>query len=259
MERHNRFENMVALISGAGDGIGRATARIFAKEGASIVCVDINGEALTSLASELEVDGSKLQTIEADVLDSDQVQRVLSVTLERFRKIDILVNIVGGSTIIKRGDARIDQLTSEEWDTIINFNLKGTFLCTQAFVQQMKKQGSGKIINLSSVSGHGVSNFSSSAYAAAKAGIMAFTKKISKELGPYGITCNAVAPGITLSDRIASKWLGLSKESRQDIIATIPLRRVAKPDDQAGVIAFLASKDADYITGVTIDVSGGQF
>ena len=124
---------------------------------------------------------------------------------------------------------------------------------------QMKKQGNGKIINLSSFAGHGVSDFSSSAYAAAKAGIMAFTKKVARELGPYGITCNAIAPGLTLSDRMRQRWAEASETHRQRIIASIPLKRVAQPEDQANAIAFLASEDADYITGVTIDVNGGQY
>jgi NAD(P)-dependent dehydrogenase (short-subunit alcohol dehydrogenase family) len=122
----------------------------------------------------------------------------------------------------------------------------------------MKAQGGGKIVNLSSIAGHGVSE-ASSAYATAKAGIMAFTKKVAREAGPYGITCNAIAPGLTLSDRIGRRWAERSEEDRRRRVESIPLRRVAQPEDQARVIAFLASEDADYVTGVTIDVSGGQY
>ena len=134
----------------------------------------------------------------------------------------------------------MDDLTLEEWDNVIQFNLRGTFLCTKAAVQQMKKQGGGKIINLSSMAGHG-STDTSSAYAAAKAGIMAFTKKVAREAGPYGITCNAIAPGLTLSDRIGLRWEQKSEQDKQLAIEEIPLGRIAQPEDQARVVAFLAS------------------
>ena len=122
----------------------------------------------------------------------------------------------------------------------------------------MKKQGSGKIVNISSTAGHSLGD-SSSAYATAKAGIMAFTKKVAREAGPYGITCNAIAPGMTLSERIAPRWEQRSEEDKQRSIEAIPLRRVSQPEDQAKAIAFLASTDADYVTGVTIDTSGGSY
>ena len=192
-----------------------------------------------------------------DVLDTQAVEKMVESIVTRFGRIDILVNAVGGSFIIGNSEALVDDLTLDEWDTVIQFNLRGTFLCTKAAVQQMKKQGGGKIINLSSRAGHGVSD-SSSAYAAAKASIMAFTKKVAREAGPYGITCNAIAPALTLSDRIARVWESRSEEYKQRAMETIPLRRPAQPEDQAKVIAFLASADADYVTGVTIDTSGGR-
>ena len=253
-----RFQNQVALITGAANGIGRATARILAEEGARLVAVDVNGPALASLAEEIEAAGGNITTMEVDVLDGQQVDVMMGSVVGSFGSIDILINAVGGSTIISNSAAHVDELTLEEWDNVIQFNLKGTFLCTSAAIKQMKKQGGGKIINLSSMAGHGSSD-SGSAYAAAKAGIMAFTKKVSREAGPYGITCNAIAPGLTLSDRIESRWEQKSDDERQRDIEAIPLRRLAQPEDQAKVIAFLASADADYITGVTIDVSGGRY
>ena len=248
-----RFQDKVAVITGCAKGIGRATARIMAGEGANLVAVDISGPDLAALAEEIEAAGRKIATMQVDVLDTQQVEGMVESIVARFGRVDILVNGVGGNTTRKH----VDDLTLEEWDGVLQFNIRGTFLCTKAAVQQMKKQGGGKIVNLSSRAAHGLSD-SSSAYALAKAGIMAFTKKVAREAGPYGITCNAVAPGLTLSDRITRIWEPRSEEDKQRAIEAIPLRRVAQPEDQAKVIAFLASADADYVTGVTIDTSGGQ-
>ena len=253
-----RFQDKVAVITGAADGIGRATSRILAGEGAHLVAVDINPAALAALAEEIETGGGNVTTMEVNVLDSQQAEGMVDSVVSSLGKIDILVNAVGGSTIIPNSRAAVDDLTLEDWDNIIEFNLKGTFLCTNAVIKRMKQQGSGKIINLSSVAGHGASD-TSSAYATAKAGIMAFTKKVAVEAGPYGVTCNAIAPGMTLSDRIARGWEQRSEEEKRRSIEAIPLGRPAEPEDQAKVIAFLASSDADYVTGVTIDVNGGQY
>ena len=259
----------MAVITGSASGIGRATARIMAGEGALLVAVDISAPDLAALAEELEAAGGNVTTMQVDVLDTQQVERMVDSIVNRFSRIDILVNAVGGSTTIvdtegmkaalipNNHQANVEDMTLEEWDKVIQFNLSGTFLCTKAAVPQMKKQGGGKIVNLSSRAGHGLSD-SSSAYVAAKAGIMAFTKKVASEAGPYGITCNAIAPGRTLSDRLVSIWEQKSEQDKQLFIEDIPLRRVAQPEDQAKVIAFLASADADYVTGVTIDMSGDR-
>ena len=171
--------------------------------------------------------------------------------------IDILVNAVGGSTIIAKPSGRIEELSFDDWQRIIDFNLNATFLCTNAVVPEMKRAGRGKIVNLSSIAGRGLSASSSSAYAAAKGGIIAFTRKLADELGPHGITINAIAPSLTLTERIRPHWDKRSAEDKAAMVARTPLRRVAEAADQAKVIAFLASSDADFITGVTIDVSGG--
>ena len=252
-----RFQNKVAVITAAASGIGKATARIMAGEGAHLVAVDINAPALAALAEEIEAGGGDVTTMEIDVLEGQQVEGLVDSLVTRFGRIDILVNAVGGSTIIPNSSAVVDELTLEEWDKIIQFNLRGTFICTNAVIKQMKKQGSGKIVNLSSQAGHSVGE-TSSAYVTAKAGIMAFTKKVAREAGPYGVTCNAIAPGTTLSERISPRWEQRTEEDRQHHIEAIPLRRVSQPEDQARVVAFLASADADYVTGVTIDTSGGS-
>ena len=253
-----RFQDKVAIITAAASGIGKATSRILASEGAHVVAVDVNTQALAALVDTIESAGGNISAIEANVLESQPVEELVDSVVNTFNKIDILVNAVGGSTIIQNSAASVDNLTLDDWDKVIQFNLRGTFLCTKAIIKQMKKQGNGKIVNISSDAAHSLGD-PSSAYVAAKAGIMAFTKKVAREAGPYGVTCNAIAPGTTLSERVGPRWEQRSEENKQQILEGIPLRRVAQPEDQAKVIAFLASGDADYVTGVTIDTSGGRY
>ena len=180
--------------------------------------------------------------------------------MEAHGKIDILVNAVGGSTVIPNYTAPVDELTLAAWDKIIEFNMRGTFLCTMTVVKQMKKQRRGKIVNISSEAAYGLTHETTTAYAVAKAGIEIFTKKVAREVGTFGITCNAIAPGLTLSERIlGGNWGEMSEEDKSRFNESIPLGRPALPEDQAKVIAFLLSQDADYVTGVTIDVNGGLF
>ena len=253
-----RFQDKVAIITAAASGIGKATSRILASEGAHVVAVDVNTQALAALVDTIENTGGNISAIEANVLESQPVEEFVDSVVSTFNRIDILVNAVGGSTIIQNSAASVDNLTLDDWDKVIQFNLRGTFLCTKAIIKQMKKQGNGKIVNISSDAAHSLGD-PSSAYVAAKAGIMAFTKKVAREAGPYGVTCNAIAPGTTLSERVGPRWEQRSEENKQQILEGIPLRRVAQPEDQAKVIAFLASGDADYVTGVTIDTSGGRY
>ena len=253
-----RFQDKVAIITAAASGIGKATSRILASEGAHVVAVDVNTQALAALVDTIESTGGNISAIEANVLESQPVEELADSVVSTFNRIDILVNAVGGSTIIQNSAASVDNLTLDDWDKVIQFNLRGTFLCTKAIIKQMKKQGNGKIVNISSDAAHSLGD-PSSAYVAAKAGIMAFTKKVAREAGPYGVTCNAIAPGTTLSERVGPRWEQRSEENKQQILEGIPLRRVAQPEDQAKVIAFLASGDADYVTGVTIDTSGGRY
>ena len=253
-----RFDKKVAIVTAAANGIGKATSKIFAKEGAQLVAVDINSEGLEELTKEIEDDGGTIIPVEVNVLENQPVNELAEFVISRFNKIDILVNAVGGSTIIPNSTSTVDNLSLDDWDKIIQFNLKGTFLCTSVIIKQMKKQGHGKIVNISSDAAHSMGD-PSSAYVAAKAGVMAFTKKIAREAGPYGVNCNAIAPSVTLSERVSPRWKQRSEKNKEQILQEIPLRRVSLPEDQAKVIAFLASEDSDYVTGVTIDTSGGRY
>ena len=253
-----RFRGRVAIITGGASGIGRAAACLMAAEGGELALVDLDAGAMSPVARTIEAAGGAVASIAADVLDEGAVERMVQTVLSRFGRVDILVNGVGGSTVIERSAAPVEELTLAEWEQVLAFNLRGTFLCTHAVIPQMKRQGSGRIVNLSSVAARGDSPRSGAAYAA-KAGIRALTRKLAIELGPYGITCNAVAPSMTLSERIERRlWRQRTPEEQKAIVEAVPLKRVSTPEDQAKVILFLASDDAAFVSGQTIEVTGGQ-
>jgi NAD(P)-dependent dehydrogenase (short-subunit alcohol dehydrogenase family) len=252
-----RFNDKVALITAAGNGIGRATAGIIGSEGGIVVAVDNDKGRVEAAVAAIRDAGGRADGRVADALDQAHVDETVAGVVRDFGRIDILVNAVGGSTIIPRPAATVDELSLADWQRLIGFNLDGTFLFCHAVAPHMKRQGGGKIVNLSSVAGRGISGSSSSAYAAAKGGIIALTKKLAQELGPFGVTVNAIAPSLTLTERIRPHWDRRTPEQQAQEVARTPLRRVAEARDQARVICFLASSDADFVTGVTIDVTGG--
>jgi NAD(P)-dependent dehydrogenase (short-subunit alcohol dehydrogenase family) len=252
-----RFDKKVSLITAGASGIGRATADIISAGGGTVVAVDTDKTRLDATLAAIQKAGGRAYGRQADALDPHQVEDVVKAVVSEHGRIDILVNAVGGSTIIPRPGASVDELTFAEWQRLIAFNLDGTFLFCQAVAPVMKRQGAGKIVSISSIAGRGLSESSSSAYAAAKGGIIAFTRKLAHELGPFGVTVNAIAPSLTLTERLRPRWDGWTEAQKADALARNPLRRVAEARDQARVICFLASADADFVTGVTIDVTGG--
>ena len=256
-----RFTNKVAVITAAANGIGRATAQIMVREGATVIVVDNHrarlDEAVPALGKIADKGPGRVEGKLVDALDAAAVDRLVADVARDHGRIDILVNAVGGSTVIDNPQATTEQLTFADWQKLIAFNLDGTFLFTHAVIPVMKRQRSGKIVNLASIAGRGLSVSSSSAYAAAKGGIIAFTRKLAHELGPEGINVNAIAPSVTLTERIRPHWEKRSQASQAEEIERTPLRRVAEAVDQANVICFLASADADFVTGLTIDVTGG--
>ena len=252
-----RFKDRVALITAGASGIGRATADIMAREGGIVVIADNNQGRLDTTVGTIEKAGGRAHGKLVDALDRSQVDRLVPAVAQEFGAIDILVNAVGGSTIIPQPGRPLEELSFEEWQKLIAFNLDGTFLFTHAVVPIMKRQKRGKIVNLASIAGRGLSLSSSSAYATAKGGIIALTRKLSLELGSYNITVNAIAPSLTLTERIRPHWNQRSPEAQAAEIERTPLKRVAEAVDQANVICFLASSDADFVTGLTIDVTGG--
>jgi len=252
-----RFKDKVALITAVGSGIGRATADIMAAEGAVIIGVDNDERRLAMAMEAMNMSGGRAIGRPCNALDEAEVNEVVDWAAKQYGSIDILVNAVGGSTIIEKPSAPLDELSFQDWQRLIDFNLSGTFLFCHAVAPEMKRRRSGKIVNLASIAGRGLSLSSSSAYSAAKGGIIAFTRKLSFELGPFGVNVNAIAPSRTLTERIRPRWNQQSPEDQAQEIERTPLRRIAEAADQAKVICFLASPDADFVTGLTIDVTGG--
>lgn len=253
-----RFEGKVALITAAGAGIGRATTEIIVREGGTVVAVENQQARLDAMVQALASQPGKVVPKCIDAMDEVQARLTVQEVADEFGHIDILVNAVGGSTIIPKPDVNIDEMPFDDWQKILNFNLSATFIFTNAVVPHMKAQKSGKIVNLASIAGRGTSFKSSSPYAVAKGGIIAMTRKLAFELGPHGICINAIAPSLTLTERLMPHWEVRDEDNQAAEVAKVPLGRIAVAEDQAKVIAFLASSDADFVTGQTIDVNGGQ-
>ncbi len=243
-----RFENQVAVVTGAGRGIGHAIAGRLANEGARVACVsrtEANAKKTADEINAMRADAAKYYAV--DVGDHAAVQKIGAQILQDFGKIDILINNAGMTR-----DGLAMRMSLEDWDSVINTNLRGAFSFTQVVLRAMVKRRSGRIINISSVSGI-MGNAGQTNYAASKAGLIGFTKSLARELAGRNITVNAVAPGFITTDMTA----GLSDKVKETLHAKIPLGKTGTPEDIANAVAFLASAEAGYITGQTLCVDGG--
>lgn len=244
-----RFENKIVLVTGAGRGIGASIAKRFASEGAEVIVnYSGNDEAAQKTVDEITATGGQAQKYKCSVNDSESAKVMIDEIIKEFGRIDILVNNAG---ITK--DGLMLRMTDEDFDRVIDVNLKGTFNCTKYVSKYMLKQKSGKIINISSVVGLS-GNAGQVNYSASKAGIIGITKSAAKELSSRGITVNAVAPGYVDTDMTKV----LSDNIRNEILKNIPLQRMGNVEDISNCVAFLASEDASYITGQVISVDGGM-
>jgi 3-oxoacyl-[acyl-carrier protein] reductase len=241
-------EPKVAIVTGAAQGIGKAIAFRLAQAGYQVVISDILIDAAQAVVKELEQQGFKALAVKTDVANSENVKNLMTTTIDAFGSIDVLVNNAG----ITRDNLSM-RMTEADWDVVLDINLKGSFLCAQAASKYMMKQKYGRIVNIASVSGL-LGTAGQANYASSKAGVVALTKALARELASRNITVNAVAPGFILTEMTGK----LPDKVKEEYLTQIPLGRAGTPDDVANAVKFLISEDAAYITGITIVVSGGM-
>jgi len=248
MSSSQRLAGKVSIITGGAQGIGLATALKFSREGATVVVCDIRQAAVDAAVAQCQEAGAKALGMVVDVTQREMVDAMVQQVLNQFGRIDVLVNNAGITQ-----DARLQKMTIEQFDRVIDVNLRGVFHCSQAVSDAMVKQGSGVILNASSVVGI-YGNFGQTNYAATKFGVIGFTKTWSRELGPKGVRVNAVAPGFVATPILST----IPDKVLQEMIDRVPLKRLGQPEDIANVYAFLASDDSAYINGAVLEVSGGM-
>jgi len=243
-----RLDGKVAIITGAGRGIGRAIALALARDGADVVVNDVDLQSAEAIADKVRAMGRRALPIKADVSVEEEVIKMVKTALKAFGKIDILVNNAAIFSSIS-----LEDITEEKWDKTMKINLKSVFLCSQAVMKFMKRQRSGKIVNIASLAGKVGGIVAGADYAASKAGVICLTKSLAKQLASYSINVNAVAPAWIETDMMKD-W---PRETKEAVLRQIPLGRFGKPEEVAEAVVFLASDGAGFITGATIDINGG--
>jgi 3-oxoacyl-[acyl-carrier protein] reductase len=245
-----RFSERVVIVTGAARGIGAAIATRFASEGASVVIADLDGEGADTMAGKLAETGANTLALAANIVQAEDRERLVAATLEAFGRIDVLVNNAG---LMQR--VAMQDVTYEVWHRTMQVNLDAAFFCSQIVLPVMRKRGQGRIVNISSMSARTGGQASPPHYATSKAGLVGMTKALARTVGEWGVTVNAVTPGI-IETEMTADW---PQEWRDRWLAEIPLHRFGTAEDVAAAVAFLASDDASYITGTTLDVNGGYF
>jgi 3-oxoacyl-[acyl-carrier protein] reductase len=252
-----RVQDRVAVVTGAANGLGRAIAQRLAEEGARVVLGDIDVEGLESTAANLTATSDTVLTVAGDLTEEEPAARLIQTAVERFGRLDILVNVVGGNRT-----AKIWEMTVENWDFVLRLNLRSTFLCTRYAVPHMMRQRYGKIVCISSGAREGTPWTAyyqgGSAYSAAKAGVHGFIRDVSMELAEYSINVNAVAPGPIETERVSTNLRHMNETVECSPNRMTPLGRLGQPVEVANAVLFLASDEATYITGHTVSVTGGR-
>jgi 3-oxoacyl-[acyl-carrier protein] reductase len=249
-----RLSGKVALITGAGSGIGRATALLFAKEGAKQVLSDVDQAALEAACEEVTSMGAEAVWVQGNVADGDDVRKMVDAALENYKKLDILINNAGinrDGLVARIKEGEIKTMGDDKWDPVIDVNLKGTFLCAQAAAIPMMESSYGRIVNTSSIGALG--NIGQANYSASKAGVIGLTKTLALEWARFNIHVNCVAPGATKTQMTED----IPEKIMEGLVRNIPLRRLAEPEEIASAHLFLVSDEADYITGQVLFVDGG--
>ena len=242
------LKDQVAVVTGAGKGLGKAIAEKFYEEGASVALWDIDLPVVKSVAASLDSSGRRAMAVKVDITDEEEVARAVSEVMNHFNRIDILVNNAGISR-----HKPIEEMSLELFESVLKVNLTGTFLCSRAVTPIMKKQGRGKMVNIASLGGRTGRPGVGVNYAASKAGVIGLTQTLARELGPAGIYANAIAPGSILTEQTAQ----YPREVFETWIAGRAIQKTGMPEDVANVAVFLASSRSDWVTGVTIDVNAG--
>ena len=244
-----KLKNKIAIVTGSGRGIGKSTVLELAKEGAKVVVSDIDIKECQNVCDEIKKIGSDAIAVKCDISKKSDVDAMIKKTMQKFQKIDILINNAG--VVLMKPFV---EMTEKDWDFVLDINLKGVFLCTNAVVKQMIKQKSGKIISVASIAGE-VGFMNTSAYCASKAGIINLTRELALELSPHNINVNAIAPGV-IATKMTEDMLK-DKKTKEVLLASTPLGRVGQPEEIGKAVVFLASDDSNFITGHTLVVDGG--
>lgn len=244
-----KLSNQVAIVTGAGQGMGAATAARLAHEGAAVVVSDINESKTARVAEEINNSGGRAISAKTDVTKEDEVASMVGCAIDTYGGVSILVNNAG---ILY--PTRIDNVTKAEWDQVLDVNLNGTFLCSKAVLPTMKQKGYGRIVNMSSSAGRSVSTLGGVHYTAAKAGVLGLTRAMAKEVAPFGITVNAVCPGLIDTEMVR---IECTPERIKSYEESFPISRLGTPEEVAQLILFLVT-DSKYITGASIDINGGD-
>jgi NAD(P)-dependent dehydrogenase (short-subunit alcohol dehydrogenase family) len=250
MAAHRSLDGPVALVTGGGQGMGRAVAATLAARGARLAINDIDADRAHRAVEELAADGAEARAVPADITSKAAVAAMVERTLAAFDGLHILVNNAG----ILYPTAVAD-MEEQEWDRVIDVNLKGTFLCAQAVLPAMTSAGWGRIVNFSSTAGKSVSTLGGAHYTASKAGVLGFTRHLAKEVAALGITVNAVCPGLIDTEMVRGT---VDAERARAYAEGFPIQRLGKPEEVADLVAFLASEEAAYITGAAVDINGGD-
>lgn len=250
MAERGRFDGRGVIVTGAGQGIGRAIAERFARDGGGVLAADLNGDAVETLASELRSAGLRAIGYRVDVTDPAAVRGMVARAVAEFGGVDVLVNNAG---VLRQ--SKIMATTPEEWDLVMAVNVKGVFLCSQAVHDSMVARGGGRIVHMASLAGRATSTLGGAHYSTSKAAVLGLMRHMAREWARDGITSNAVSPGMVDTPMARS---GADATRMAEIVADIPLRRLAEPSEIANLVCFLASDEAAYITGASVDIHGGE-
>jgi len=246
-----------AIVTGAARGMGFVIAKALYEEGARVAIIDIDEKGVMDAAQQVDSKSSRAIGRRVDVTNKAEISNLVKEIKKLWGSVDILVNNAGGAL---NTPYVLEQIEEKDWNLVVDVNLKGTFLCSQAVIPEMVKQKGGVIVNISALAGHWRASLAGVQYVAAKAGVEGLTRQLAYDWGKYGIRVNAVAPTVTLTgDRVKGLWEEKSGEEKKKVLSDIPLGRLGTPEEVASVVVFLASNESSYITGITIDVSGGRY